>query len=128
MLSDAHISPRPLPPARSRRSLSHSRLRSSMDQRPPPPYAALPEKPTLLGSPIGVTTKLMSLAEEGPEAAQTWMQEKSKKELEELLQKAGSLIKDREQGMLHLSCNFNYDLHHARARQDGGGLQATVVK
>ncbi len=99
MLSDTPMSPRPLPPARSRRSISHSRLRSSTDQRPPPPYAALPDRPTLLGSPIGVTTKLMRLAEEGPEAAQAWMQERSKAELEELLQKAGSLIKDREDGM-----------------------------
>ncbi|KAI5124877.1 hypothetical protein M0805_007307 [Coniferiporia weirii] len=102
-----NASPRPLPPAKARRSASHTRLNSApvhsaapFDWRSPPPYAPAdanthPALPTLLGSPISATAQIMS--DHRSPVGEAWDHEKSREELEDLLKRADTIIKEREQ-------------------------------
>lgn len=93
--SDFPKTPRPKPPAKARRASAQV---NSEDWRSPPPPAYTPIRqhlPILLGSPISATTSFIQhnpLCEED-------VQERSRDELEELLGKASSIIREREQGM-----------------------------
>ncbi|KAI0751609.1 hypothetical protein C8Q80DRAFT_1119326 [Daedaleopsis nitida] len=89
--------PRPLPPAKARKSTSLNFGRFA----PPPPYAPLDE--TILDSPISITSQLMRSATKtegigmpGTPGLDDWMNEKSREELSDLLLKADGIIKSRE--------------------------------
>ncbi|KAL5527179.1 hypothetical protein ACEPAG_5970 [Sanghuangporus baumii] len=94
--SNFPMTPRPRPPAKMRRSSSHSRALADWPGRSPPPYApfAPDTHPTLLGSPITATSQLIRLEEVCE--SEDKLQEKSKEELEELLRRASEIIKERE--------------------------------
>ena len=106
--SNITATPRPRPPAQTRRqpSISFKTAASS----PPPPYGASlafpshsahkPPVDTLLGSPI---SNVIGWDAPGPTSDTTnsdAMNERSRDELSELLMKADGLIKERENGML----------------------------
>jgi hypothetical protein len=107
MLSNETVTtPRPRPPAKNRRT---SATKAFAQASPPPPYASsFPErerKPSYLGSPLPATLQSLRLGsdpsssgadEENADAS--WLSEKSREELAELLVKADDLIKERETG------------------------------
>ena len=81
---------------------SHVSKRNSM--------SAAPSLSTLLGSPLSATSQMLrsrnrvSRPSEGLSAMpeiEEWFNEKSREELEDLVQKAGSVIKERESGKLN---------------------------
>ncbi|KAJ6539738.1 hypothetical protein B0H19DRAFT_1180326 [Mycena capillaripes] len=105
MLSNETVTPRPRPPAQTKRSSSRPLLQAS----PPPPYASsiLAENNTrkeILGSPLPAT---LQDVEENPD----WLSEKSREELAELLLKADDLIKERETelGVTSAVCKSLYE-------------------
>ncbi|KAI0638031.1 hypothetical protein C8Q77DRAFT_1187433 [Trametes polyzona] len=115
MLSTNSVTtPRPMPPAKSRKSsaMHYSRI------APPPPYAP-PLSEVLLGSPVPVTAQLVNVASSSPDrggadgSSQTdeWMDEKSREELSDLLLKADGMIKTRETELSYTSalCKSLYD-------------------
>ncbi|KAI0772089.1 hypothetical protein BD413DRAFT_548263 [Trametes elegans] len=115
MLStNALATPRPPPPAKTRKSsaLHYSKL------APPPPYAP-PLSETLLDSPIPITAQLVNAATLSPDGTggddaapmDEWMNEKSREELSGLLLKADGLIKTRETELGYTSalCKSLYD-------------------
>ncbi|KAF8213954.1 hypothetical protein K438DRAFT_1956052 [Mycena galopus ATCC 62051] len=118
------VTPRPRPPAQNRRSSAGKAL---VQTSPPPPYASaipsLPErerKPSYLGSPLPATLQSLRLNSElsSPRASAdeengdtTWLAEKSREELAELLLKADDLIKERETelGVTSAVCKSLYE-------------------
>ncbi|KAJ7213720.1 hypothetical protein B0H12DRAFT_1155741 [Mycena haematopus] len=120
MLSNEPVTPRPRPPAQNRRSSASKALTS-----PPPPYASaipsLPErerKPSYLGSPLPATLQSLRLSSEASSPRvedenvdTTWLTEKSREELAELLLKADDLIKERETelGVTSAVCKSLYE-------------------
>ncbi|THH12366.1 hypothetical protein EW145_g15 [Phellinidium pouzarii] len=89
LAADHNVSPRPLPPARLRRATSSTLFSTSapinaLDYRSPPPYA-----PGAATNPLPVLTS--------PETDYPkWMHLKTQEELEDLLKRADSIIKERE--------------------------------
>ncbi|KAJ7749248.1 hypothetical protein B0H14DRAFT_3603837 [Mycena olivaceomarginata] len=120
MLSNETVTtPRPRPPAKNRRT---SATKAFAQASPPPPYASsFPErerKPSYLGSPLPATLQSLRLGSDpsssgaDEENADTsWLSEKSREELAELLVKADDLIKERETelGVTSAVCKTLYD-------------------
>ncbi|TFK55372.1 hypothetical protein OE88DRAFT_1651644 [Heliocybe sulcata] len=125
MLSnDSPSTPRPRPPAKTRRTVSG---RYKDPDAPPPPYAPTIVFPsdlsdadldTILGSPISMTAQRVRLlsatspdlgAMPSPEVEE-WVNERSREELEELLLKAGKAIRERENelGLTSAVCKSLY--------------------
>ncbi|KAF7352442.1 hypothetical protein MVEN_01208800 [Mycena venus] len=123
MLSNETVTPRPRPPAQNRRSSSRKAL---VQASPPPPYASsIPfhserdRKPSYLGSPLPATLQSLRLGSEAASpkadleenADTSWLNEKSREELAELLLKADDLIKERETelGVTSAVCKSLYE-------------------
>ncbi|KAJ6466724.1 hypothetical protein C8R47DRAFT_1025115 [Mycena vitilis] len=107
MLSGETVTtPRPRPPAQTKRSTPRSLLSQAS---PPPPYASsfsFPDRKEILGSPLPAT---LQEVEENPDSS--WLSEKSREELAELLLKADDLIKNRETelGVTSAVCKSLYE-------------------
>ncbi|KAK7062086.1 hypothetical protein R3P38DRAFT_687189 [Favolaschia claudopus] len=121
--SETVTTPRPRPPAQNRRASASKTLAQAS---PPPPYASaiplIPErdrKPSYLGSPLPATLQSLRLSSEGSSPGadedssfdQSWLNEKSREELAELLLKADDLIKERETelGVTSAVCKTLYE-------------------
>lgn len=127
--SDVPATPRPRPPAKLRRSASlytrpkpqsiynpsPQRSGSPANPRSTPSHASnrnsiavAPSLPTLLGSPLSATSRLLQPSSRAGNQVQTldtmpevqeWFNEKSRQEVDQLFHKAESVIKERESGM-----------------------------
>ena len=100
MLSnDIPATPRARPPAQARRSVS-----MQVKQSPPPPYVASALRlrttlETLAASPIGTPVRESALNPSQLSFSveeMSWMKERSREELTDLLTKAENIIKERE--------------------------------
>lgn len=132
--------PRPRPPAQTRRTSSS--LKHSTTDSPPPPYVfsfpTIPSErdPSAHGSPdaygIGATHSKGELAPLGSSSDlkipdvddDAWMDAKSREELSGLLMKADGVIRDRERGTL-----FDFIIHfpHFRCPNGGRGPSESIV-
>jgi hypothetical protein len=100
--SDIPATPRPRPPA------AHNRRSASMQIElfPPPPYAASSHSSRPKSTPLGTvssSTSAPDVRSHNPRSLSeaddsSWMKEKSREELSELLTKADGIIRERERG------------------------------
>jgi hypothetical protein len=99
LAASVSVTPRPRPPARSRRTSSH--VKSS----PPPPYRAAPVDPLARNEHARISVE--SLRGEWTHltfsAKSDQWDEQSREELSDLLHMADEIIKDREHGVFPFS-------------------------
>jgi hypothetical protein len=115
MLSDeSRTTPRPKPPAKIRARKSSQASTNATPRgkassgSPPPPYYSTSEP--VLGSPLPATSQLLEASNggntgDGP-GPETWLLEKSRKELSGLLSKAEGIIKSREERTSSIPFSF----------------------